>query len=93
MNEIQETDILICAKTEEMTRPVYGSLRADCLECRSPVWVSASGQKAMKENVNLKPCCIECAGERMKNEKNIQASIAPGAIDELKRYFLKVGDN
>ncbi len=88
-----EIDILVCAKTEGMSRPVYGSIRADCLKCESPVWVSASGQKAMSGNKNLKPCCIECAGEKMKGEDEIKASIVPGAIDELKRYFMKVEDN
>ncbi|MEO8072174.1 MAG: hypothetical protein ABI686_02900 [Acidobacteriota bacterium] len=88
-----EIDILVCAKTEGMSRPVYGSIRADCLKCESPVWVSASGQNAMSGNKNLKPCCIECAGEKMKDEDEIKASIVPGAIDELKRYFMKVEDN
>ncbi|CAN5434198.1 hypothetical protein BH20ACI1_BH20ACI1_30480 [soil metagenome] len=88
-----EIDILVCAKTEGMPRPVYGSIRADCLECKSPVWVSASGQKAMNGNKNLKPCCIECAGEKMKDEDEIKASIVPGAIDELKRYFMNIENN
>ncbi len=89
----EETDILICAKTAGMPRPVYGSVRADCLICKSPVWVSASGQKAMKGSKNLKPSCIECTREKMKDEKDIKASIVPGAIAELKRYLLKIEEN
>ncbi len=88
-----EIDILICARTAGMPRPVYGSVRADCLECKLPVWVSASGQKAMKGNKNLKPCCIECAHEKMKDDDDIKASIVPGAIDELKRHFMRIEDN
>lgn len=88
-----ETVILVCAKTARMPRPVYGSVRADCLECKSPVWVSASGQKAMKGNKNLKPCCMECANEKMKDDDDIKASIVPGAIEELKSYFLKIEEN
>ena len=88
-----DIDILICAKTAGMSRPVYGSVRADCLECKSPVWVSASGQKAMKGNKNLKPCCIECANEKMKDSDDIKASIVPGAIEELRRHFLKINEN
>jgi len=88
-----EIDILVCARTTGMPRPVYGSVRADCLECKSPVWVSASGQKAMAGNKNLKPCCMECAHEKMKDDDDVKASIVPGAIDELRRHFLKIEDN
>lgn len=88
-----ETVILVCAKTAGMTRPVYGSVRTDCFECKSPVWISASGQKAMKDNKNLKPCCMECAGEKMKDDDDIKASIVPGAMEELKSYFLKIEEN
>lgn len=84
---------MVCAKTAGMPRPVYGSVRADCLECQSPVWVSTSGQKAMKSNKNLKPCCMECADEKMKYDDDIKASIVPGAMEELKSYFLKIEKN
>lgn len=90
----EEPDMLVCARTSGMPRPVYGSLRGNCMFCKSPVWVSVSGQKAMRENKNLKPACIECATEKMQNsDEEIKASIVPGAIEELKRYFLKIEEN
>lgn len=90
----EEPDMLVCARTTGMPRPVYGSLRGNCLFCQSPVWVSLSGQKAMHGSKNLKPACIECAAARMKNsDEAIKASIVPGAIEELRRYFLKVEEN
>ena len=90
----EEPDMLVCAGTAGMPRPVYGSLRANCMFCRAPVWVSVSGQAAMKGKKNLKPACIECAAEKMKNsDEEIKAEIVPGAIEELRRYFLKVNDN
>ncbi len=52
----EDIDNLICAKTAGMPRPVYGSVRADCLICKSPVWESASGSKGSE---SLKLCCIE----------------------------------
>lgn len=90
----EEPDMLVCARTEGMPRPVYGSLRGGCMFCKAPVWVSLSGQKAMRGNKNLKPACIECAAERMENsDEEIKASIVQGAIEELRRYFMKVGEN
>ena len=90
----EEPDMLVCAKTSGMPCPVYGSLRADCMFCKSPVWVSVSGQKAMRGNKILKPACIECASEKMQNsDEEIKASIVPGAIEELRRYFLKIDEN
>jgi len=90
----EEPEMLVCARTAGMPRPVYGSLRAGCIYCKSPVWVSVSGQTAMRGNKNLKPACIECATEKMKNsDEEIKASIVPGAIEELRRYFMKVDEN
>lgn len=89
-----EPEMLVCARTAGMPRPVYGSLRANCMFCKSPVWVSVSGQTAMRGNKKLKPACIECATERMQNtDEEVKASIVPGAIEELRRYFLKVDEN
>lgn len=87
-------DLLICAKVANSPRPVYGSVRANCLECASFVWVSLSGQKAMRENENLKPICMECAAVRMENsDEQVKAKIVPGAIEELKRYLMKTDEN
>ena len=93
MNE-EDINMLVCARTSGSPRPVYGSIRANCTECQSPVWVSVSGQKSMKKDDNLKPFCIECAKEKVESaEEKVKAEIVPGAIDELKRYFLNVENN
>lgn len=93
MNE-EDINMLVCARTSGSPRPVYGSIRANCAECQSPVWVSVSGQKAMKKDGNLKPFCIECAKEKVESaDEKVKAEIVPGAIDELKRYFLNVENN
>ena len=90
----EEPDMLVCARTTGIQRPVYGSLRGNCLFCSAPVWVSVSGQKTMQERKNLKPACIECAAEKMKNsDETIKAEIVPGAIEELRRYFMKIEEN
>lgn len=94
LGEEEEPTMLVCARTAGMPRPVYGSLRGNCMYCQSPVWVSQSGQKAMKGNANLKPACIECAAAEMENsDEEVQAEIVPGAIEELRRYFLKIDEN
>jgi len=90
----EEPDMLVCARTSGMPRPVSGSFRAHCMFCKSPVWVSVSGQTAMRGNLNLKPACIECASDKMKNsDEEIKTSVVPGAIEELRRYFLKIEEN
>ncbi len=87
-------DMLVCARTTGIQRPVYGSVRAACLFCSAAVWVSVSGQKTMRERKNLKPACIECAGEKMKSsDEQVKAEIVPGAIEELRRYFMKIDEN
>jgi hypothetical protein len=93
-DEEEDYDILVCARSDGFGRPVYGSLRGHCTNCKSPVWISLSGQKAMRENANLKAFCIECATKKMKESgEDVKASIVPGAIDELKRYFGKIEEN
>lgn len=92
--ENEDIDMLVCTRTENTTQPVYGSVRTNCAECESPVWVSQSGQKAMRERETLKPFCIQCAQTKMlETDEKIKAEIVPGAIDELKRHFLKVNEN
>lgn len=90
----EDIDMLVCARTANSPRPVYGSIRATCLECKSPIWVSLSGQKAMKKAGNLKPYCMECAAVKMEeSDEEIKASIVPGAIEELKKYLLNIENN
>jgi hypothetical protein len=92
--ENEDIDMLVCTRTANTARPVYGSIRANCTECKSPVWVSQSGQKALRNRESLQPYCIECAQQKIKEtDEEIKAEIVPGAIDELKRYFLKIEEN
>lgn len=92
--ENEDIDMLVCTRTTDAVHPVYGSIRANCTECKSAVWVSQSGQKAMRERETLKPYCIQCAQIKMlESDEEVEAEIVPGAIDELKRHFLKVDEN
>jgi hypothetical protein len=63
--ENEDIDMLVCTRTTDSIQPVYGSIRANCAECGLPVWVSQSGQKALRERAALKPFCIECAQKKM----------------------------
>jgi hypothetical protein len=87
-----ETSILICVRVSEMP-PVFGSVKAKCEDCKLPVWVSVSGQKAIAKDKTLKPFCMECAFAKMKDDDDLKASIVPGAIDELKQNLGKVRNN
>ena len=90
----EDINMLVCGQVTGSARPVYGSIRANCAECSTPVWVSVSGQKAMSENENLTPYCIECARAKVENtEEKVESKIVTGAIDELRRHFMKVGEN
>ena len=92
--ENEDVDILVCTLTTTAQQPVYGSLRANCAGCGLPVWVSQSGQKAMKDRKGLTPFCIKCAQLKIsESDEKPTAEIVPGAIDELKRYFLKINEN
>lgn len=94
-NEEEDIDMLVCMRVAGFGRPVYGSVRGECRECKSPVWISVSGQKALRERDDLIPYCLECATVEMEKsgEEEIEASIVPGAIDELKRHFSKIEEN
>ena len=92
----EEIDLLVCVAggASSSSRPVYGSVRANCYECETPVWVSVSGQNALRARPKLRPFCMNCAGERVKNsEEKPNAEIVPGAIDEIRRHLLKIGEN
>ena len=93
-SEEEDIDMLVCVPAGGSHNPVYGSVRADCYECKTPVWVSVSGQKALRERKTLRPFCMNCAHKNIQNaEEKPTAEIVPGAIDELKRHFLKINNN
>ncbi|MEP6925291.1 MAG: hypothetical protein ABI954_12565 [Pyrinomonadaceae bacterium] len=91
----EEPEILMCVNVEQM-KALYGSVRGHCRKCQSPVWVSESGQKAVRQNSKLQIYCMECARERIEmddsGEKPTLRAV-PGALEELQRYLSKVGDN
>lgn len=93
-SENEDIGMLVCMPVADGTRPVYGSVRADCYECKMPVWVSVSGQNALRERKELRPFCMKCAGKKMENTtEEIKPEIVPGAIEELRRHFLKIDEN
>ena len=90
----EDIDMLVCVPVAGSSRPVYGSVRANCHECKSPVWVSVSGQKALRDRKDLRPFCMNCAAKNMEDsDEEIKAEIVPGAFDELRRHFLKIDEN
>ena len=92
--EEAELDMLVCVPAGGSQRPVYGSLRADCHECKTPVWVSVSGQKALRERKNLTLFCMNCAAKHLADaDEKTTAEIVPGAFEELRRHFLKIDEN
>jgi hypothetical protein len=94
MND-EEPNILMCVGVEQM-KALYGSIRANCTKCQSPVWVSESGQKALRQSGKLLVYCMECATEQINMDesgKKLMLKAVPGALQELRRYLSKAGDN
>lgn len=83
----EDFDILICARTKDSAEVLKGSIWDKCRECRAPVWISRSGQRAMKQNKKLVPFCIECAYNKHKNTADLEIQAAPGSLQELKNYL------
>ena len=91
----EEPNILMCVSVDQM-KALYGSIRADCTKCKSPVWVSESGQKALRQSRNLLVYCMKCATEQIEADESgekLQFKAVPGALQELRRYLSKAGDN
>lgn len=94
LSEEDEIDMLVCVPVSDGTRPVYGSIRAVCHQCKNAVWVSVSGQNVLRERKDLRPFCMQCAAKEMENTtEEIKAEIVPGGIEELRRHFLKIDEN
>ena len=93
--EDEEPNILMCVRVTQM-KALYGSIRADCTGCQSPVWVSESGQKALRGSAKLLVYCMQCASEKIaadESDEKPQIKAVPGALQELQRYLSKAGDN
>ncbi|HMS41240.1 MAG TPA: hypothetical protein PKE69_13505 [Pyrinomonadaceae bacterium] len=92
--EDEDIDMLVCVPVAGGARPVYGSIRAACHQCKSAVWVSVSGQNVLQTRKDLRPFCMDCATKEMETtDEEIKAEIVPGGIEELKRHFLKIDEN
>ncbi len=92
--EDKDIGMLVCMPVADGARPVYGSVRANCYECKMHVWVSVSGQNALSERKELRSFCMICAGKKMENAtEKIKPEIVPGAIEELRRHFMKIDEN
>jgi hypothetical protein len=92
--EDEEIDMLVCIPVAGGTRPVYGSIRAVCHQCKTAVWVSVSGQNVLRDRKDLRPFCMSCAAKEMKNAtEEVKAEIVPGGIEELRRHFMKIDEN
>ncbi len=83
----EELDILICARTKDSADVLQGSIWEMCRECGTSVWISLSGQRAMKNNKKLLPFCIECGYKKQKDSGDTEIQIAPGSLQELQRYL------
>lgn len=92
--EDEDFDMLVCVPVAGGARPVYGSIRADCHQCKTAVWVSVSGQNVLRTRKDLIPYCMECAAKEMDaTDEEIKAEIVPGGIEELRRHFMKIDEN
>ena len=83
----EEMDILICARTSDTPDVLKGSIWDKCRECKSSIWISLSGQRAMKGNKKLVPFCIACAYKKNPNPKAGEVTAAPGSLQELQKYL------
>ena len=87
-----DIDMLVCARTGIGTGSIGGdvlpgSVWDKCRECGASVWISLSGQQAMKRSTKLAPFCMECASLKHKDVADLKVQIAPGSLRELKRYL------
>lgn len=90
-----EPEMLMCIRVEQL-KALYGSVRGNCTKCKSAVWVSVSGQKALQTSSKLKVFCMECAMQEIENDTSGEKPkfrAVPGAMQELLRYLSKAGDN
>lgn len=83
----EEVDLLVCARTKNNPDVLKGSIWEMCRECGTSVWISLSGQRALKQSKKLVPFCIECATKKHPNPENMEVKAAPGSLQELRNYL------
>lgn len=75
------SEILVCVREEH--GHTHGSVLTDA-SCGHRVWVSTSGQIAMRDR-GIQPVCVQCAIILMAQEDNASVQTLPGALDEIQR--------
>ena len=83
----EDIDILVCARAGTGTDVLPGSVWDTCRDCGASVWIARAGQQAMKGNKKLVPFCLECVHKNHKDTKDLDVKIAPGSLQELRRYL------
>ena len=82
-----EPDILVCSRASAGAEILPRSVWDECRECGASVWIAVAGQQAMKRDPKMVPMCLECVGQKHKDNPDIKVETAPGAMQELQRYF------
>ena len=82
-----EEEILVCARTANNPDVLKGSIWDKCRECGASVWISLSGQRALKQSPKMVPFCLECATKKQLLSGDMEVKAAPGSLQELKNYL------
>ena len=84
----QEMAILVCARADDTMEVLKGSIWDTCHECGISVWISLSGQRALKQNPKMQIICMGCLYQkRAEMDEKTEFQTAPGAMEEIRRYF------
>lgn len=63
-----------------------GSVKKECSDCRTPVYLSKSGQALLSAAPHTKLFCTHCVEKELQAQKakgeEIKTAILPGALDE-----------
>lgn len=86
-NNEEDIDILVCARTQNNPDILKGSIWDKCRECGATIWISLSGQRALKQSQKLVPFCIECAAKKHLHSADFEVKAAPGSLQELRNYL------
>ena len=82
-----DIDVLVCARTQDSADVLKGSIWDKCRECGASVWISLSGQRALRQSPKMVPFCIGCATKNQLLSGDAEVKAAPGSLQELKDYL------
>jgi hypothetical protein len=78
--------VLICMGID--TREVVsGSARGTCVDCRTEVWVSPTGQSLMRRHPQMVPLCPRC-GQKMVETEGLTATLMAPTDDQIEEGLL-----